>query len=56
MGNLEVVVLEVDPIRDLITVLLPDYVKASVNPGGLFTTKPKEEKPCRSYKRRRVEE
>jgi len=56
MGNLEVVVLEVDPIRDLITVLLPDDVKASVNPGELFTTKPKEEKPRCSYKRRRVEE
>lgn len=56
MGNHEVVVLEVDPIRELITVLLPDDVKVSVNPGELSTTKPEEEKPRRSYKRRRVEE
>ena len=56
MGHHEVLVLEVDPIRELITVLLPDDVKVSVNPGELFTTKPEEEKPCRSYKRRRVEE
>ena len=56
MGHHEVLVLEVDPIRELITVLLPDDVKVSVNPGELFTTKPEEEKPRRSYKRRRVEE
>ena len=55
MGNHQVVVLEVDPIRELITVLLPDDVKASVNPGELSTTKPEEEKPRRSYKRRRIE-
>ena len=56
MGHHEVIVLEVDPIRELITVLLPDDVKISVNPGELLTTKPEEEKPRRSYKRRRVEE
>ena len=56
MGHHEVIVLEVDPIRELITVLLPDDVKVSVNPGELLTTKPEEEKPRRSYKRRRVEE
>ena len=56
MGHHECLVLEVDPIRDLITVLLPDDVKVSVNPGELFTTKPEEEKPRRSYKRRRVDE
>ena len=56
MGHHEVLVLEVDPIRELITVLLPDDVKVSVNPGELFTTKPEEEKPRRSYKRGRVEE
>lgn len=56
MGNHEVVVLEVDPIRELITVLLPDDVKASVKPGKLSTTKPEEEKPRRSYKRKCIEE
>ena len=56
MRNHQVVVLEVDPIRELITVLLPDDVKVSVNPGKLSTTKPEEEKPRRSYKRRRIEE
>ena len=54
MGHHEVVVLEVAPIRELITVLLPDDVKVSVNPGELFTTKPEEEKPRHSYKKRRV--
>ena len=38
MGHHEVLALEVDPIRELITVLLPDDVKVSVNPGELFTT------------------
>ena len=48
--------LEVNPIRDLITVLLPDNVKVSVSPGELTTTKPEEEKPPHSYKRKRIEE
>ena len=56
MGDHQAVVLEVDPIRNLITVLLPDNVQVSVHPDELLTTKPEEEKPRRIHKRRRVEE
>jgi len=56
MGDHEALVLEADPIRELITVLLPDNVKVSVSPGELTTTKPEEEKPPHSYKRKRIEE
>lgn len=56
MGNYEVVVLEVDFIREFIIVLLLDDVKVFVNLGELFIIKLEEEKFRRSYKRRRVEE
>lgn len=56
MGNYEVVVLEVDFIREFIIVLLLDDVKVFVNLGELFIIKLEEEKFCCSYKRRCVEE